>query len=76
MSDEKLVIPMTECSSSCITAHGYHADTQTLALTFVGGRQYRYGDVPASTYGAMLEARSIGKFFGANINGKFKQVDR
>lgn len=74
MADKKLEIPMTECKSSCITAHGYHADTQTLALSFVGGRHYRYGDVPAETYAQLQSAKSIGKFFGKQINGKFKAL--
>lgn len=69
---QKPVIPMTACKSSAVTAHGYHADSNTLALTFKGGKTYRYPGFPAELYGKLQGADSVGKFVAANITGKFK----
>lgn len=65
---------MNECKSSCISAHGYDAASKTLALTFKGGKTYRYADVPPSAYDALREAKSAGTYFAKHINGKFKGV--
>ena len=38
------------------------------------GAVYQYKDVPVSVYNAMLMAESVGKYFYANIKGKFEYV--
>lgn len=66
--------------SSQIFAIGYDQITRTLAIQFVshaGGQRnagsiYTYSNVPLETAIAFTQAESIGKFFGANIKGKFE----
>ena len=74
MSDKTPEIPLTESSSTAIIGHGYDAANRVLALKFNGGRLYRYADVPAEVYEELKAAKSLGRFFGSRINGKFKQV--
>lgn len=72
MAEQKPQITMTPCKSAAITAHGYDAATKTLALQFKGGRTYRYGDVPQAIAAGIADAKSIGKYIGNNVTGKFK----
>lgn len=72
--DKQPEIPLEPCKSSCISGIGYHAESRTLALQFVGGKTYRYADVPAETVTALKESKSAGAFFGKQINGKFKAL--
>lgn len=52
---------------------GYDPSTQTLAVTFRdSGATYTYGDVPESEWNAMQSADSIGKYYNANVKGKYK----
>lgn len=55
-------------SSSNIKSVGY--DGSTLEVEFSSG-VYQYAGVPAETYTQLLAAESAGKFFAANIRGKF-----
>jgi hypothetical protein len=57
-----------EVESSVIGAVGH---SRVLEIRFESGRVYQYYDVPMDIYEAMLEAPSKGKFFNANIRGKF-----
>ena len=67
------MIPMTECQSSHIAAHGYDAETRTLAIRFHGGeRVYHYRDVPPETAQGLAKAGSVGRFFIAHIKGQFE----
>ena len=52
---------------------GYDPSTGTLAVTFRdSGATYTYGGVPESEWNAMQSADSIGKYYNANIKGKYK----
>lgn len=78
-----ITIDLQPCESSQITAFGYDATTQTLAIQFPGrgvkpGDIYHYADVPAHVFEDMKAAESKGKFFGSAIRGRYayeKQPD-
>lgn len=57
-------IPVT--SSTCVSV-GYDATTRTLEVEFKRGGVYKYFDVPASEYAALLSASSIGGYLDAQI---------
>jgi hypothetical protein len=63
--------PLTPCASSAIKAHGFDPATQTLFLEFTSGTTYSYPEVSNDTYTALQAAESVGRFYGANIKGKF-----
>jgi hypothetical protein len=58
--------------SSDISAVGYDPTTQKLQIIFKKGNQYEYDDVPSETHIQLITAHSAGKFFNANIKGKYK----
>lgn len=60
--------------SSSIKSVG-HTEKDGLEIEFTSNAVYRYPTVPASVYQALLQAESVGKFFGANIRPKFKGVE-
>lgn len=72
-------IPMCDCVSSQIAAHGYDEATRTLALKFKhGGSVYHYENVPPEVYAELREAKSIGSFFGKRIKAsgfKYRKVE-
>lgn len=72
MTEKKPEIPMTACKSSACTAFGYDAASQTLAVTYKGGKTYRYPGVPQGVFEGLREAKSVGKYLGQNVTGKFK----
>lgn len=57
--------------SSDLASIGYDAATQTLEIEFKATGVYRYFSVPAEVYEALRTTPSPGKFFLANIKGKF-----
>ena len=57
-----------EVESSVIGAVGH---SRVLEIEFESGRIYQYFHVPKNIYTAMLNAPSKGKYFNANIRGKF-----
>jgi len=57
-----------EVESSVIGAVGH---SRVLEIQFESGRVYQYYDVPKHIYAEMLSAPSKGKYFNANIRGKF-----
>lgn len=67
-------IKLTPCESSRIAAHGYDAETQTLALQFKAkagpGSIYHYAGFAPDRYEELLGCESIGKFFGSVVNAK------
>jgi hypothetical protein len=65
------MIPLTSVQSTMIDGQGYDPATQTLALRFKGGKVYHYKDVPPETAQGLVQAESAGKYFGANIRGKY-----
>lgn len=74
----------TPVKSSQIASIGYDAGTSTLEIEFPTrgeaprggatgvGSVYQYSDVPPNVHADLMAAESVGKFFGANIRGKFK----
>ena len=54
--------------SSVVRAAGY---TYVLEIEFQSGRIYQYFDVPEGIYKAFLDSDSKGKYFNADIRGKF-----
>lgn len=57
--------------SSLLVNVAYDASTLILQLTFHSGARYRYFDVPASVYTALLAAESKGAYFNQSIRGHF-----
>lgn len=74
----------TPVVSSQITSVGYDPVTLTLEIEFpsrkegprgiaVGiGSVYQYANVPSDVHQALIASESVGKYFGANIRGKFE----
>lgn len=59
--------------STDIASVGYDADARQLAVEFKRspGKVYLYEDVPESVHAEFMRAHSLGKFFHANIKGKY-----
>ncbi len=58
--------------SSMMTRIDYDGDSSELDITFVGGKTYRYFDVPSEIYDNLLDADSKGQFFNEHIKDKFE----
>lgn len=63
----------TPVQSSNILSVGYAEDSRTLEVEFPGS-VYQYKGVPAEAHTDMLKAESVGKFFAANVRGKFDAI--
>lgn len=60
--------------SSMITSFGYDTTISTLEIEFKnGGAIWQYFEVAENTYYEMKSAGSCGKFFLANIKGKYAE---
>jgi len=59
---------MQDLESSVVSAAGY---SRVLEIEFKSGRIYQYFDVAEDVYTAFLNSDSKGKYFNANIRGKF-----
>jgi hypothetical protein len=59
--------------SSMITSFGFESIISTLEVEFKSGGIWQYFDVPESVYYEMKYASSCGKFFHANIKGKYAE---
>lgn len=67
---EPLNIPLTPVASNQVKAVGYDPVTQTLAVQFNYGKAlYQYPNVTPEQHAAFVGAESIGKHFGAHIQG-------
>jgi hypothetical protein len=63
-------IPLIPVKSQKVAAVGYDAETKTLAVTFPNGKAvYHYPGVSPEQHAAFVGAESIGKHFGAHIQG-------
>lgn len=64
-------------SGSHVEAVKYDADTKALTITFRGGRQYQYSDVPKDLADGLHQSPSKGSFIHSYIKNKFphKTVD-
>jgi hypothetical protein len=65
---------MTPVRSSTLQAVAYDEASRTLFVQFRSSATYEYRDVPPETYGAMLAAHSIGRYFTAKIRDHFSTV--
>lgn len=65
---------MQPVTSSSIDAVGYHQDTRTLHVRFASGATYEYRNVDPEEHAALIEAKSIGAHFAANIRNQYKGV--
>lgn len=63
----------TPVKSSNILSVGYAEDSRTLEVEFPGS-VYQYKGVGPEVHADMLKAESVGKYFAANIRGKFDAV--
>ena len=57
--------------SSALVSVKYDAASGDLEIRFVSGRTYRYSNVPADVYEALLNAESKGAFFNAQIRDRY-----
>lgn len=67
-----MAIKMIQVESSNIAAVGYDPETQVLDIEFNTGDRYSYDDVPKSTYDELMRASSVGRYFAANIKGRYR----
>ena len=58
-------------TSSNLATVGYDEPSRTLEVEFHHGRVYRYFGVPPEEYRALMGAESHGKYFAANIRGRY-----
>jgi hypothetical protein len=64
-------IKRVKVESSNIAEVGYDEDSKTLVVLFNNGRLYSYDEVPKKVYDDFLVAQSKGKYFIANVRGKY-----
>lgn len=61
----------TTVASSLIAAIEYNPETFELIIHWNKGGQQSYYNVPESVHKAFVEAESVGKFYNAEIKGKY-----
>lgn len=60
-------------NSSNISAVDYDTETKELGITFKSsGKRFEYYNVPESVYNGIVSAPSAGKYYHANIRGKYE----
>lgn len=57
--------------SSSLASVGYDRGSRTLEVEFRKGGVYRYFEVPASLHESLLRAPFKGRFFAAELRGRF-----
>ena len=62
---------MTAVESGTLAAAGYDDARRTLQLEFRSRAVYKYFEVPARVYEALLTAPSKGRYFNRTIRGNF-----
>jgi hypothetical protein len=67
--DRELLLEMDrrKVKSSNIQSVGYHKDTQTMVIEFIGDKLYSYTPITPEGFNKFMQADSLGKFFFANI---------
>jgi len=63
---------MPYVNSTAIQHIDYNPATQTLYITFKGGREYPFCGVPQSVYQAFLNAPSKGEFYNDHIKDRYQ----
>lgn len=59
--------------SSMLSTAEYDTETHELTVTFTGGKQYHYVDVPKDIYMELVSAPSAGRYFNS-IKKDLKQA--
>ena len=72
MAEANQNIPMFPIDSSNILALGYNANTRTLRIEFKKNIYYDYLGPSPEVFQQMMASESKGKFFSANIKGKYE----
>jgi hypothetical protein len=67
----RLEARMPRVSSSMMTRVNYDDSTSKLDITFIGGKTYRYSEVPPEIYDGLLDSESKGEYFNENIKDAF-----
>lgn len=65
------MIQLTQLRSSNLRAAGHEPATNLLAVHFTNGSVFHYKDVPSDVASKLLQADSPGKYFAAEIRGKY-----
>ena len=63
---------MQPVKSSQIASVGHDSETNTLHVEFKGGGTYEYDGVPEEVFFNLLQAESVGQYFGKSVRGKYK----
>ena len=57
--------------STMLSGASYDPDSETLDLTFTGGRTYTYESVPQRVFEDLRDAPSPGSFYWSNIKDRY-----
>jgi hypothetical protein len=63
---------MIELNSSVIEGVDYDETAQRLTVYFRGGRAYDHPGVPVAVFLGLLTAVSAGRFYNAQIRGRYR----
>lgn len=69
-----MTIHRTITDSSMIQEIEYDDDSKILTVTFSKSSKYEYYNVSKEIYEGLINAESIGKYFAANIKGKYERL--
>jgi hypothetical protein len=58
---------MQNVESSNVEAIGYDAENFTLRVRYLNGRTYDYSGVPETTFEALLNSDSVGKYLNSAV---------
>jgi hypothetical protein len=61
-------------SSETIAEVGYDRETEILEILFRRGTLYQYFNVPAFIYEGLVQSPSLGRYFNAEIRGRFQET--
>lgn len=67
-------IPREPTESRAIAAIGYSKRLHALEIEFRNGAIYRYLDVPADVYRALLSADSKARFYDKQVRGHYRSL--
>ena len=66
-----MAIQRTPLQSTALSSCSYDEDTETLEITFSGGRTFSYEGVPKSVYDGLVSSDSPGRYFNTAIKGVY-----
>ena len=64
----------TPVRSSAVREVGYSADTKLLTVVWMHGETTQYQGVPPYVHGALMRAKSIGRYVKTQVVGKYEVV--